>query len=151
MKKIILNIVPAAVLTIAPMPTLATDDDRPLTEREIKSLTLSRFLQFMDMKQAGVFSPGGTYFGRGGPGFERQERIRDIDILADEGDHGLVCFDMPPIFDHSQLCHVDIISLLYITDSSAVEFMDSLIARFWLALLCHNEPEACGKFIRRYE
>ena len=137
-----------------------------VSEDEYRDRALVLFGEFLQMKKDGVFldqatikalgsqykfsntirgnNPPGGFFARP-PGSDWLKRVKR---LADTG-HKFVCFDIPAIPSGAGICGFDLMSLYSgILDAEDVDFLDSVAARFWLATICHESPEACESHIR---
>ena len=132
-----------------------------------KETALDLFHEFLAMKHDGVFMrprlvrmwtdaglefpdetrgdhPPGGFFGRP-PGSEwvtKVEQLRDAGESMDLADQ---CFDIPKdLSEDDSICGFDLISLISVSlpSSSGTELND-LTRRFWLAKICHEQPDAC--------
>ncbi len=77
MKKIILVTIIAAAVFVS-----AQNKAQAFSESEYKMAVLNLFLDFIYLKESGVLSPGGTYFGHGGSGGKWLEDIKKLDEKA---------------------------------------------------------------------
>ncbi len=132
-----------------------------VSEDEYRDRALVLFDEFLQMKADGVFldqetikafgskyefpntirgdNPPGGFFARppGSDWLKRVERLRDTG-------HKFVCFDIPTMPSGAGICGFDLMALyMGIGKTGDVDFLDSVAARFWLATICHESPEAC--------
>lgn len=160
MKALVAACVIVAALLSAQAQAQTTSEDEHL------QAVLVLFEEFLQMREDGVFldletiellggpdsfsnvirgdnAPGG-WFARppGSDWLASVQRLRD-------SDHKLVFIDIPPTRGHDFVGASDLINLYSgIIDSDDPTFLDLAVARFWLATICHESPEACEPHIK---
>ena len=140
-----------------------------ISEEEYRAKTIVLFKDFLQMKEDGVFSdqetiellgqdhysstirgdnPPGGWFARP-PGSDWLKRVED---LYNTG-HKFVCFDIPPMPSESGaafglgVCGHDLRSLQFMVADPNPRFLDAVAAKFWLATICHESPQACSSYV----
>lgn len=141
---------------------LVTSTANAMSEDEYRESVLTLFLEFLQMKDEGVFldfdqvrtlQDGGYKFpndirGDNEPGgfFARppgSEWLAKVQGLRDSG-HNFVCFDTPKFATGHGVCGFQLFDLYSgIIDSGDVDFLDAAIAKFWVAWICYRSPDAC--------
>ena len=144
-----------------------------MSEAEYREAAIGLFLDYMAMMGDGVFvdyekaeqwgragfplpnkirgnHPPGGGFGRP-PGSDWLKRLKALD----DSDHAWACFDIPSIPSHfgplaySEICPSQALWTLQasVNDPNPAAYLDGLVAQFWLATLCHENPQACAPYL----
>lgn len=159
------TVIVAAVAAVLALLS-AQGEAQSISKDEYRERVLVLFGEFLQMKEDGVFldqatikalgptyefsdtirgsNPPGGFFARP-PG---SDWLRRVDGLRDTG-HKFVCFDIPAMPSGTGICGFDLISLhAGIMSPDDISFLDSVAARFWLATICHRNPEVCEPHVR---
>ena len=168
--KTIGGIAAAVALWVGVVHGQAVVEAGAMSEDEYRDAVIALFKDYMRMEQDGVFSdyefvelwekgyyelpntirgdnPPGGWFARP-PGSDWLERLG---ALEDSG-HKFVCFDIPPLpsdpLGGLGVCAGQALSTLWASagDQNPL-FLDGLAAQFWLATICHENPQACEPYL----
>ena len=143
------------------LPARVPTTSQETAEDRYRAAAISLFKEFLLMKEDGVFldpatikmlgpgyefpnttrgeNPPGGFFARP-PGSTWLERVQHLRETGPK----FVCFDIPPMPSGTGVCGFDLISLYAgIVDRDDVDFLEAVAAKFWLAAICYESPEAC--------
>ena len=153
----------AAIIALLPFYATAQGNDASYKER-----ALALFMEMLQLKREGVFmsqqelkffssakirlpnelrgsNPPGGFFGRP-PGSNWMQKMKRLQDEGDPTKFDEMCIDIPKDLDSDEVvCSFDVFSLWSAALDSPTnpERFTNEIRRFWLAKICHENPEAC--------
>ena len=160
------------VIVLACSLCLGSTHAETITKDEYRKRAIVLFKEFLQMKDDGVFldyktikllrgavvlpnkirgdNPPGGYFARP-PGSDWLKRVQALTGANIKGQrHKFVCFSTPKFPSGSSLCGSDLLRFNFATGSrSQISEWDEMSAKFWLATICYEKPDACKPYIDR--